>query len=364
MRVALEAVYHLVSIHFLTSLGAGATAGDMEAAVLVSPTRRILATGSSNQRAITDRPVRKLKRPSNRMCPTFGPSDFSESMCIQCDPTASVDSGECRHCRRSSFGNGSFLFDLWLDLTGTAISPSDSAVQVLHTAILSSIATDKVSSSLKSSRFWKKVVVGGGDCISACSDSFRSVACREVLPDATVSNECTFHSAIVTGDILQFQAAGMIDPLLALDAVVAGKWLMIDCSADDSKSNDPFPDRLECLLEFLSSAASSRYPSGSARAFDSVGQRRFGGVSIRCRDIAGLVHCFRVLTRNLSFYHSATTESGLLVPSSRVSKFRSSDEKKREAPAFGVSIALPLDSHLWETALSFIENTCKEYDGS
>ena len=123
----------------------------------------------------------------------------------------------------------------------------------MHNAIVSAMEeSDKESSSLRSCQFWDKVVVGGGSCMSASSDSFTSVAKRKGHPEATALNACAFHpDASVVGDILHFRNAGLVDPLLALETVVTGKWIMIDCSAEDSSNNDPFPDRLECLLDFF-----------------------------------------------------------------------------------------------------------------
>lgn len=349
MLFSLKLLYQLVNVHFL-SLLSGAKARAMDAA-MVFPTRGAATTGLGNQCAITHKPMRKVVCRSKRSRPMLSPS-VSSGQCLR---ASSVDSEKCSMRGHSYSGAGSFFGELWLDLTGTAISQSDSAVQALHNAILLSIEGDN-ESPRRSSQFWDKVVVGEGGCITACSGSCTSPASRKVHPEATASIESTFHpEASVVGDILHFRNAGVVDPLMALETVVSGKWIMIDCSAGDSINNDPFPDRLECLVEFLSSAVSSSYPSIFPSCVDSLGQRPFGGVSIRCNDIGGLVHTFRVLSRKLASCHSQATESGLLVPN-RFASFLSSDEKERDAPFFGVSISLPLDSHLWETALSFIKN--------
>jgi hypothetical protein len=339
MIFSLEVMHSLISAFFLFSLSGS---WEMEAAMLTSPIRRALASASGNECH------------SNRSLPALGTSVFSGRCVYDASPVA-MD--ECSVRAQSGPEASAFRFELWLDLIETAISQSDSAVQVLHDAILSSIESDERSRYLRSSHFWDKVVVGGSGCIKACSVSLTSFASVDLSRKTVESCECTFHPAAnVVGDILRYRTAGVVDPLLALETVVSGKWIMIDCSAVDFSDSDPFPDRLECLLEFLFSSVYSSYPSRSTSMDSgSAGKRQFGGVSVRCNDMGGLVHVFRVITRNLAACHAAATESGLLIPKS-FATYRNSDKQESDSPVLGVSIAIPLDSQLlWETALSFLK---------
>jgi hypothetical protein len=275
-----------------------------------------------------------------------------------------------------------FAYDeLWLDLSGTALAPTDAAVRDLEAALRrlrrgaaeggGGVPGDEAEDPTTPAPFFDRVLVSAEACpaaqaSSAPLDVVGLTGAGELVPVHPRGGSDARPPAPI-GWALGARPDGHLDPVAALGAVARGGWILVD--ATDRVAAPPLPaiDRIGALFEFLSAAlspspggrpAAAPLSAGSDSDFCGAGAlppSEEGGVAVRCAAAPRLAELFGLRAAHLLSRGAAATGSGIAVPRPQrgggAGSSRSDRESVASQPNLRAALLLPLDLALWETAI-------------
>jgi hypothetical protein len=277
-----------------------------------------------------------------------------------------------------------FAYELWLDLSGTALAPTDAAVRDLDAALRrlrrgaaeggGGAPGDEAEDPTTPAPFFDRVLVSAEACpaaqaSSAPFDVVGLTGAGELVPRVGGGGSDAPPPAPI-GRALEARPGGHLDPVAALEAVARGGWILVDASDGGAAPALAGIDRIGALFEFLSAAlspspggrpaAAAPLSAGSDSDFCGAGAMppsEGGGVAVRCAAAPRLAELFGLRAAHLLSRGAAATGSGIAVPrphrggGAAGGSSPSDRESVASRPNLRAALLLPLDLALWETAI-------------
>lgn len=277
----------------------------------------------------------------------------------------------------------------WLDLRGTAISPTE-ALQMLDQM------TDHVDEPEEGRDWIDGILLDETSFFEFIHDGSSQQNCMDMLIFYTTEN-----GDLVVSDFDQQQSfpigrvmtttesanssikPGSIvaDPLVALDAISEGLWIFLDTPSTDTKINSDRATykQVSDLVEFISSVplttttrenglwlssplSTSRYDDFTASVLSTASSSTASaGLAITCHTPSSLVQLDALIMSHSSSMSGSSnlasvTDSGILLPSTTSGGAISK-------PSLSYALVLPFDTRMWVTAIELQQLIKRQEEG-
>lgn len=239
---------------------------------------------------------------------------------------------------------------LWLDLRSTSLSPYE-AVGFLRQVLVEedmegqeqneNFVENSIDRILLSEDVFLKVLNSKNDALQDMDFSYA------VQDDLIHSSREEGHS-FPMGKILSCKPDTVLDPMLALDTVSKGGWVVVDSDDEADEAVLRKAQQVSSLLQFLSSASTSS-STGPDSLFlpgisESIATTR-GGIAICCSTKNFLLQTATALQQlRCADMITTSTESGIILSTGMSARPAGSQPLK-------AALVLPFDLQLWKIAL-------------
>jgi hypothetical protein len=239
---------------------------------------------------------------------------------------------------------------LWLDLRSTSLSPDEALGfmrQVLSEEDMDNQKQDEniVDSSidriLVSEEIFFKVM-------NSENGAHQEIDLFYAVQDDLIQRNFQEEESFPMGKILRCEPDTILDPLLALDTISNGGWVVVDPNDEADEAVLRKEQQVSSLLQFLSSASTSS-STGPDSLFlpgpsESTAASR-GGIAICCSAQNFLLQMATALQQlRCSDMIATSTESGIFIPTGISARPTGSQSLQ-------TALVLPFDTQLWKIAL-------------
>jgi hypothetical protein len=318
--------------------------------VLLSVRVRSFSTtrGNRNVFLLQKRSLSLLQRPSTSVA--------------EVEPEATDRENKTTPSKEKTDASATSRRQLWLDLRGTSLFPHEALGFLQQVFSRESMDTedleDKSDPQLIRNQI-DRILVSEDIFLKVQSSKNPDLDLLHAVKDDLIRTNRETGQSFPIGKILTCDDESSLDPLLALDTVSQGGWVVIDSDAETNEESIAInkEQQVTSLLQFLSSASTPSLSSGPGTLFlpglrvdNILASQLRGGIAISCPTKTFLMQMATALQQfRCNDMLTTTTDSGIMLPTGKM------NPRVVNSPALQTALVLPFDVQLWKTALDLLQ---------